>query len=788
MPSDVKSLDERVREMIGERGEPLEDTDFSARYHEQFRQSGIDKANEIIAHLSNVPNVDLSRCAYVSIGGSTGAEIAHVMESTPIRQGILLEYDGNVVPIAQEYQRKLKEAGKELLFEIGDATQKIASCGKRLRTWRKRDLIDGVICSAQAVLHELPYRSPNYEINHLLPEIFWDFVPCLFYSREPCRPAGWPDKVKIEIPGLGSPSLEALANDVAAYRRMSGLAKRAGPNAVIMPADLAVETLFKWFHNKDYRHEIQEQLTWTSPEDYAQIVRNCLEGGEVTFEALVSNGFRQHYVSKGVRAFDLKGTQLGLPLPFVRIVGIRTVAPKPLVVAPVDEESAPAVTGETDASTVVDPSPIMDAARFKALLEQSEGPKLDYKQGPYRLDDDGSKASFVKDILALANTNPPDSYGYIVIGVKDDPATGSRELVGVSFHPDDNELQQLVKDKVSPCPDFVYTPFVHEGRQFGLIRVSPGRELCQATRTIGSLRAHVVYTRKGSRNSEVTSSDLTDLFMARAKRFALADITSRADEVSAIETGTQHVIEHDAPSSAVPDRLAKGDRLRIRLHTMLNQKWRDPLAMVRSKMVRGGKLEPIVWPVSSRDDPEAQFSANYAALCIPSLYLPVEWHTREYILSGAYWGPMKAYAVGRFVAQNKDREIEATVRAIGRKNKPYLYLGCADYDAYLQKEWPYYRALEIALRRAAIAVDPEISVLPGLELRQFINESLLPSGQLSRLVPDDLRNLFEDKNDPEAVAVALECLIQEPGRGRLAKHGSVSPGKAASGHVDAEPA
>jgi hypothetical protein len=536
---------------------------------------------------------------------------------------------------------------------------------------------------------------------------------------------------------------------------MTGPVMRAGPRAVILPADLAVETLFKWFHLEDYRYEIQEQLTWTDPHEFAATVRSCLEDGEVSHEVFASAGFTERYQHWRVKATDLNGKPLGLPLPFVRVLGIRTVASKPSVTLKLSPDAGVAPMG--------DPAPIMDAERFKKLLKQSEGPKLDYKAAAYRLDDEGSKSAFIKDIVALANTNPPDQFGYIVIGVKEDTTIGRRELIGISAHPDDAELQQLVKDKISPVPDFAYAQFEFDGKQFGVIRVIPSRMLCQATRTFGVLRSHVVYTRKGSRNAEVLSEDMTELLIARANHFALPEIKSRADEIATTER------EMKASKVLPSNSVDRGDHLLIRFHSRLNQKWKDPLGILESKIVESNQSsEPLTWPIYWRTDPEARFFRNYSALCIPSRSLRPEWHAPQFLLEGAYWGPVKAYAVDRFISQNKNREIEATILAIGRKDKPYLYLSCSDYDAYLQQAWSYYYALEIALRGAAIAVDPEISALPGQELRKYISEFLLPSGQLSRLIPDrQLRRTFDQQSDPEAVATALECLIQEAGSGRF---------------------
>src|SRR5437879_5866744 len=76
---------------------------------------------------------------------------------------------------------------------------------------------------------------------------------------------------------------------------------------------------------------------------------------------------------------------------------------------------------------------------FTALLGHGENEKVDFKREPYRLDNDVLKSKLIKDIASIANTNPPNRPGYILIGVKawNQGGTPKRDLQGVSEHPDD---------------------------------------------------------------------------------------------------------------------------------------------------------------------------------------------------------------------------------------------------------------------------------------------------------------------------------------------------------------
>jgi len=80
-----------------------------------------------------------------------------------------------------------------------------------------------------------------------------------------------------------------------------------------------------------------------------------------------------------------------------------------------------------------------DQKLVKKLLKEDEGPCLDFKSEPYRLDTNYFKAVFIKDIVSMANT-PREGSAYIVIGVRVN-TDRSKTVIGVTEHPDDADLQ-----------------------------------------------------------------------------------------------------------------------------------------------------------------------------------------------------------------------------------------------------------------------------------------------------------------------------------------------------------
>ena len=180
-PTPLPDLESRIAALVDGLRHPRS---FAAACHEQFVNSGEEKANKIIEHLrANHPPLNLARCAYFSIGGSDGSEIETVMRKTEIGFGVLLEYESDLIPKISHRRAALADLGKTLKPEIGDAMQRIRRCRDQLLDWRKQEKIDGIICSMQAVLHELPYRSANFQIDAFFGDAFWDFKPCLLYMR-----------------------------------------------------------------------------------------------------------------------------------------------------------------------------------------------------------------------------------------------------------------------------------------------------------------------------------------------------------------------------------------------------------------------------------------------------------------------------------------------------------------------------------------------------------------------------------------------------------------------------
>jgi hypothetical protein len=317
-------IEDRIRVLLGQKIEAPRALCFDSVYHEQFEISGLRKAAEVLDDIQRRNDIDLSKCAYFSIGGSTGSEIYHVLNNSSINCGVLLEYSPDAMELAHARRSSLSASGKDLVLITGDATQQLGRCKDQLLSWHDAGRIGGVIVSAQAVLHELPTRSPGFDLGHFIGEVCWQWDPFLFFSREPCSPVDWPEEVEIHVPGICSTILEALATEIQSVLRITGVVRRSGPEWVSMSRDLAVETVTKVFYLEDYQHEIQERVTSLDPNKLRTLLENLLGENSTTMVRKASESFVQRYRELGIQARKrLTGEKLFIPETFARVTAER---------------------------------------------------------------------------------------------------------------------------------------------------------------------------------------------------------------------------------------------------------------------------------------------------------------------------------------------------------------------------------------------------------------------------------------------------------------------------------
>lgn len=151
---------------------------------------------------------------------------------------------------------------------------------------------------------------------------------------------------------------------------------------------------------------------------------------------------------------------------------------------------------------------MLTSHELTALLEQQEGPSLDWKrdfppgllQRADREQWEKGRGSLLKDLVAMAN-GAIESVTYLIYGVAD--SRGVRTVVGISQHWDDAMLQTWARSAIEPAVQFAYYEIACDGNRIvGVLEISPSNEWPHvAVRDVGDLHEGQVWYRTGTRNT-----------------------------------------------------------------------------------------------------------------------------------------------------------------------------------------------------------------------------------------------------------------------------------------------
>lgn len=143
----------------------------------------------------------------------------------------------------------------------------------------------------------------------------------------------------------------------------------------------------------------------------------------------------------------------------------------------------------------------MEHPRIKALLKQSEGPKLDFKE-KIDITTESGKKELAKDVLAIANTQ--GGRGHILVGIRDK----SKEVIGIN--PEDyaeERIQQTLSLRCDP-PVFVRVEhLIHLGKELVLITVFKSHN-----KPHQMLQTGAFYLRRGSTTDLARRDEIAGMF------------------------------------------------------------------------------------------------------------------------------------------------------------------------------------------------------------------------------------------------------------------------------------
>ena len=164
--------------------------------------------------------------------------------------------------------------------------------------------------------------------------------------------------------------------------------------------------------------------------------------------------------------------------------------------------------------------------QIEELLNQEEGPALDFKHSQYQFKRSSSpektedrRSELVKDILAFANAKR-STPGYILIGVKE--VKGSRsKIVGISEHLVDNDLHDFMSRRTQRPIEFSYTPYLIDGAKIGVIEIPAQDGIFFLTNSYGSLHQNLVYIRDGSSTRIADPYEIAEMLTPNTPSFEL---------------------------------------------------------------------------------------------------------------------------------------------------------------------------------------------------------------------------------------------------------------------------
>lgn len=331
----IHNLEDRITQLLTHAHE-RKDSATDIEYQQTFEEEGVRKSQYIVDDLRSREErgeLTTSKLIYLCIGGADGSEVEHVLRNTGISQALMVEISDQAAEAARERAKGLlAETGKSMRVIEGDVTGKLEDVVDKLVDCKREFSLNGIVCSAQAVLHELPKRSPGFDFSIFFGKIYedptWETVA--FYSREPCRPHAWPEEVQINISGVSGDLLRRFALHVAGRLGLPQKAINIANNWVQVPGILAVELVHKLLRNDTIRkinYELEEQLTSFEPSFIEKILKDHVPGIKIRVDPITTEGFRSAIELHDVQFRDNKHNPLPTPLTHVRIIAIRTNRP-----------------------------------------------------------------------------------------------------------------------------------------------------------------------------------------------------------------------------------------------------------------------------------------------------------------------------------------------------------------------------------------------------------------------------------------------------------------------------
>lgn len=148
--------------------------------------------------------------------------------------------------------------------------------------------------------------------------------------------------------------------------------------------------------------------------------------------------------------------------------------------------------------------------KLTTLINSQESSTLDFKGEMYNFQNERDlniTAKFIKDVISFSNTIRTET-GFILFGVRE-KTDKTNEIIGIENSIDDSILQDKVKDKVFPRPNFSYYEMRYQDKKIGVLEfpITKYEMLLTPALKLKGLECGKAYFRNGTSNTEANAID-----------------------------------------------------------------------------------------------------------------------------------------------------------------------------------------------------------------------------------------------------------------------------------------
>lgn len=193
---------------------------------------------------------------------------------------------------------------------------------------------------------------------------------------------------------------------------------------------------------------------------------------------------------------------------------------------------------------------------LEKLIDEEESEWLDFKrdQYPFAKATEQLKSELLKDIIAFANSWRK-RVAYILIGVEEVKG-GRSQIVGISKHLLNRNLQQFVNNMTNRPVDFSYRQYEYEGKEIGIIEISVQQRPIFLKKNYGKVVKNNVYYRLKDTTAvadpdeiaRMRVSDISDIRKQPELDIQFAELKNRQLLGTELSLDSTHVVLKSIPN------------------------------------------------------------------------------------------------------------------------------------------------------------------------------------------------------------------------------------------------